>query len=167
MFYCLVCMFPLRVTSCLSKGFRIPDSGSREILACRIRDPANFRCGIRNPTNDWNLESKFHWLKIRNPIPGIRNPLRGIRNPRLSWIPLHVTIPQLLLKLHHDSAISLALVNKPYWVLNEQNRFSKRYDSCFLLFIYLDDIKGEAIPIFPSLPSRAQLFEGRLSLTLG
>ena len=158
-------------------------SGFREILACRIRDPANFCCGIwnprlwnsteytsqgiRNPTNDWNPESKFHWLKIRNPIPGIRNPLRGIRNPRLSGIPLHVTISQLLLKLHHDSTISLALVNTPYWVLNDQNRFSKRKDCCFLLFIYWDDIKAEVIPIFPSPPSGAQLFEGRLSLTLG
>ena len=27
MFYCLVCRFPLRVTSSLSKGFRIPESG--------------------------------------------------------------------------------------------------------------------------------------------
>ena len=23
--------------------------------------------GIRNPTNDWDPESKFHWQRIRNP----------------------------------------------------------------------------------------------------
>ena len=33
-----------------------------------------FACGIRNPTENWNSESKFHWQRIRNPVPGIRNP---------------------------------------------------------------------------------------------
>ena len=41
---------------------------------------------IRNPTNDWNPESKFHCLRIWNLVPGIRNPRRGIQNARLSWI---------------------------------------------------------------------------------
>ena len=27
---------------------------------------------IRNPTNDWNSESKFHCLRIWNPVPGFR-----------------------------------------------------------------------------------------------
>ena len=55
------------------------------ILALGIRNTA---VGIRNPTNDWNPESKFHY-KIWKLITGIRNPRRGFRNPRLSSIPLH------------------------------------------------------------------------------
>ena len=38
--------------------------------------------GIRNPTNDWNPKSKFHWQRVRNGW-------NGIRNQRLSWISLH------------------------------------------------------------------------------
>ena len=45
--------------------------------------------GIRNATNDWNPESRFH--RQRNLIPGIRNPRLGIQNPRLSCIPTHGT----------------------------------------------------------------------------
>ena len=35
--------------------------------------------GIRNPTNDWNPESQFHWRRIRDPWS-------GSQNPGLSWI---------------------------------------------------------------------------------
>ena len=45
------------------------------ILGFGIRNTAQ---GIRNPTNDWNPESKFHLKKIRNLVPEIRNPRRGI-----------------------------------------------------------------------------------------
>ena len=136
--------------SYLSPQLEIPDSGFGEILACRIRDPADFCCrirnprlwnteytsqGIRNPTNDWNPQSNFLWLRIRNPW-------RGIRNPRLSWIPLHVAIPQFLLKLRFDSTISLAYVNKPDWVFNDQNRFSKRKELTFSSFYLLGWCKG-------------------------
>ena len=31
--------------------------------------------------------------KVRNPVPKIRNSRRRIQNPRLSWIPLHGSIP--------------------------------------------------------------------------
>ena len=35
----------------------------REIFACGIQNPGiqNTALGIRNPTNDWHPESKFHW----------------------------------------------------------------------------------------------------------
>lgn len=42
--------------------------------------------GIRNPTNDWNLNSEFHWRRIQSPVPGIQNPQFGIKNPRLCLI---------------------------------------------------------------------------------
>ena len=48
------------------------------ILGIWIRNTAH---GIRNPSNDWNPESKFtdrDW-----------NPVTGNQNPRLSLIPLH------------------------------------------------------------------------------
>ena len=79
--------------SYLSTQEGIPDSGIREILACRIRDPADF-CGvirtprlwnkeytsheIRNPSNDLNPESRFHWLRTRYPVPGIHGVESGI-----------------------------------------------------------------------------------------
>ena len=34
---------------------------------------------VRNPTNDWNPESKFYWQILES----------STWNPRLSWIPLH------------------------------------------------------------------------------
>ena len=82
-----------------------------KVLVIRIRNPENFACGIRNPEtfllveygivgfgiqnsaqgirtplNDWNTypESRFHWYRIRNPVPAIRNPQREIQNARLS-----------------------------------------------------------------------------------
>ena len=42
--------------------------------------------GIRNPANDWNLESKFHGEENRYPVPGIRNPQHATQNQRLFWI---------------------------------------------------------------------------------
>ena len=45
---------------------------------------------IRNPTNDWNLESKFTDKdSLPNPVPQVRNPQREIENPRLSYITFH------------------------------------------------------------------------------
>ena len=59
------------------KGIRNPESGIRDIflveaenLGLGIRNTAE---GIRNFTNDWNPESKFHWHRIRNLGPGIWN----------------------------------------------------------------------------------------------
>ena len=50
---------------------------------------SEYRSRNPDPTIDWNQESKFHWQKIRYPLPGIRNPWLGFQNPRLSWIPLY------------------------------------------------------------------------------
>ena len=58
--------------------------------------------GIRNPGSA-HKESGNRYLE--SVIYGVEC---GIRNPRRFWIPLHVAIPQLLLKLHFDSTISLA-----------------------------------------------------------
>ena len=51
--------------------FLLFESGIREIwvvepgiLGFGIR---NTDKGVRNPTNDWNSKSKFHWRKFRNP----------------------------------------------------------------------------------------------------
>ena len=51
------------------------------VLDCRILGfgVQNTAQGIWNPTNVWNLESKFHWQRIQKPVP-------GIQNPRWSWI---------------------------------------------------------------------------------
>ena len=56
------------------KGIRTPI----KFLSCGITNLGNLSCGtgilgfgIRNPTNNQNPESKFHWLQ--NPVPGIWN----------------------------------------------------------------------------------------------
>lgn len=38
------------------------------ILGFAIRETAE---GIRNPTKDWNPESKFHGQRNRNPVPPV------------------------------------------------------------------------------------------------
>ena len=70
----------LLVATSFPISFR-PMQGNPDSWICEI-----FACGIRNPTENWSSESKFHWQRIRNPVPGIRNPRRGIQNPTLSWI---------------------------------------------------------------------------------
>ena len=61
------------------KGIWIPESGkSRRTLGF----------GIRNPTNDWNPESR--------PTDKNWNPVPEIQNPRLSWIPLYGVTSGLL-----------------------------------------------------------------------
>ena len=53
----------------------ILDSGILEILALNMESgiPENFTCEIRNPTSEWNPESK-------DPVHRIRNPQREIRS---------------------------------------------------------------------------------------
>ena len=70
------------------KGIRIPESEKIWLVKSGILGfgIGNTAQGIRNPTNDWNPESK---ISMTNS--GIRNPLRGIQNPKLFWIPLHGT----------------------------------------------------------------------------
>ena len=46
MFYCLVCMFALRVTSCLSKGFRIPELGKFWLVESGIQQISVVESGI-------------------------------------------------------------------------------------------------------------------------
>ena len=85
MFYCLVCRFPLRVTSSLSKGFRIPESGKFWPVESGIQQIFVVESGI--------LGFGIRSLHLKESV--IPLTLRGIRNSRLSWIPLHVAIPQL------------------------------------------------------------------------
>lgn len=42
----------------------------REIFPCGIQNPGiqNTALGIRNPTNDWHPESKFHWQYLESGI---------------------------------------------------------------------------------------------------
>ena len=63
----------------------VPDSGIKEIFACGIQIPGlrnqNSDLGIRNPTNNWNPKSKFHWQ-------GPRSSMQSRIQLRLSWITL-------------------------------------------------------------------------------
>ena len=87
----------LRWASC--KEIRIPKSVKFALVQCKMQQICtwNPEYGSRNPEsdyliNDWDPESKVHWQRIQNPVPGIRNPRRGNQNPRLSWFPLHRAI---------------------------------------------------------------------------
>ena len=73
------------------KGIGIPASGKflrveSGILGLRIRSTAQ---GIRNPTNNWNPESKFHWK--RSGIQYLESGIHGVESSILdcAWIPLH------------------------------------------------------------------------------
>ena len=67
--------------------------GVPEIFACGIRNPEMFSCksgilafcrvwntaqGIRNPTNDWNQESKFHWQE--SGIQSLESRIRSLES---------------------------------------------------------------------------------------
>ena len=69
------------------------NSGVPEIFACGIRNPEMFSCksgilafcrvwntaqGIRNPTNDWNQESKFHWQE--SGIQSLESRIRSLES---------------------------------------------------------------------------------------
>ena len=73
-----------------------------KIFVFEIQNMGNFSCGVQNPglwnleygsrnldaTNNCNPNSKFHWQRIQNPVPGIQNTRRKIRNQGMSWIPI-------------------------------------------------------------------------------
>ena len=86
------------LSPCNRIRIRIPESGNFFFVETWI-----LGFGIRNPTNEYNPESKFHW-QLESGIPylesGIRNLGRGIQNPRLSWIPLPV---YLVIKSFHSN----------------------------------------------------------------
>ena len=86
------------LSPCNRIRIRIPESGNFFFVETWI-----LGFGIRNPTNEYNPESKFHW-QLESGIPylesGIRNLGRGIQNPRLSWIPLLV---YLVIKSFHSN----------------------------------------------------------------
>ena len=67
-----------------------PNSGNWEIFACGIRNPGlwNPEYRIRNPTIDWNPESKFHWQKIEITW----NPESKAVVDSLSWAKISLNI---------------------------------------------------------------------------
>ena len=62
-----------------------PESGTKN---CGIRNTTQ---GVRNPTNDWEIQNSSSIDKDWNPVPRFQNTRRGIQNPGRSWIPLHRT----------------------------------------------------------------------------
>lgn len=63
------------------KVIRIPKSGQFQLVECKI-----LVFGIRNPAYDWNRESKFHQIRMRNLLSGILDLQRGIQILSLSCI---------------------------------------------------------------------------------
>ena len=58
------------------KGFL--ESGVQGNFVCGIRKTVQ---GVRNPSNDWNPESKFHYQRLEYSTWNLR---RGIQNTRVS-----------------------------------------------------------------------------------
>ena len=61
----------------------------QEIFACGIQNLGKFASGIRNPTNDWNPETKFHWQRLEsstwNPESITWNPESKTVLDSLTW----------------------------------------------------------------------------------
>ena len=88
-----VCVAVATPSCCIAqcKGIRISESGKillveSGILGFGIRYTAN---GIRNPSNDCNLDQNPSYTDKKNTVPGNRNSRGGIQNPSLSRISLH------------------------------------------------------------------------------
>ena len=79
------------------------------ILGVEIRNIAQ---GIRNSASDWNPQSKLHWQRIQNPLPGIRNSQRGIKNQRLSYITLHGHTAEIMAGLEKRSAAEYVCLSR-------------------------------------------------------
>ena len=82
------CIAPFKEIQNLQFGeFLLVESGIQHIL---LWNPESWalesqiqvkQSGI--PFSNWNLESKFHWQRIQNWVPGIRNPRGGIKKPKM------------------------------------------------------------------------------------
>ena len=82
------CIAPFKEIQNLQFGeFLLVESGIQHIL---LWNPESWalesqiqvkQSGI--PFSNWNLESKFHWQRIQNQVPGIQNPRGGIKKPRM------------------------------------------------------------------------------------
>ena len=81
-----------------TSGYEADNRQFREYLAPRFGSPnvrkwgirgfgiRNTALGIRNPTNDWNPESQFHWQRLESSTCNPESTAQGIQNPRPSWI---------------------------------------------------------------------------------
>ena len=68
---------------CLTVFFRAPCNSGTEFSACRILNPTNLSCGIRE---SWSLESGIQLRKSGISLTiEIWNPKCGIQNSSLSW----------------------------------------------------------------------------------
>ena len=132
------------VFSCLILWLRpmymIPESG--KYFACRIRDPElwnpNAAQGIRNPTNDWNPESKFQWKRLES---GTWNPqsmewnleskdyLGFFSMGRYDWLRARDNHPIII------NLLSTKLPNPTFYL--SSSRFVKRAEMGLSLYIYL------------------------------
>ena len=103
----------LEIAPC--KGNRIPESGKFGLVESVILGFGMWNTSqrIRNPTSDWNPESRFRWQRLES-IPGIRNPWRGIQNQSLSWIPLELVLERSsIFSFPHRHHFALAAKKSP------------------------------------------------------
>ena len=116
----------------------VPDSGIKEIFACGIRIPGlrnqNSDLGIRNPTNNWNPKSKFHWqgprieYAIQNPIKTVLDYLTADPRQYLWLIRTLIDLLSIVLAIVTQSPnlnVSVSLSNYPYQMkeIKTQNTF--------------------------------------------
>ena len=82
------CVTPFKEIQNLQFGeFLLLESGIQHILLWNPESWAlESRIQVKEsgiPFSNWNLESKFHWQRIQNRVPGIQNPRGGIKKPRM------------------------------------------------------------------------------------
>ena len=125
----------------------VPDSGIKEIFACGIRIPGlrnqNSDLGIRNPTNNWNPKSKFHWqgprieYAIQNPIKTVLDYLPADSRQYLWLIRALIGLLSIVLAIVTQSPNSMCLFPAFNFTIqlslpNERDKDTK-YFSMFLL----------------------------------
>ena len=116
----------------------VPDSGIKEIFACGIRIPGlrnqNSDLGIRNPTNNWNPKSKFHWQ-------GPRSSMQSRIQLRLSWITLPRGPAPVLMTYSH--------VNRsPFDCVSNRNPKSQFKCVCFTIQLSLPNERDKDTKYF-------------------
>ena len=97
-----------------------------EILGSGFQNSAQ---GIKNPANDWNPQSKFHW--------------KGIQNPESRTVVDYLGWGEMLTKNNHKS-LSGELISKPFNSLPLQIFFAASYVR-FLIATLIERLKNHYV----------------------
>ena len=99
--------------------------------------------GIRNPANDWNPESKFHWQGIRNPETTAWSPVSTTSLDYLTWGKFG-QILKLVSTGHGKNSTNLGQHEQTLWQINLEVHII-----CIEYILWLSKIIYYSFKIFP------------------